>query len=61
MKGNLNGKNYFLDVLDEKGKMIYDWKFGYPKLTPAQLNETRQMKIYRDIWKIPSTIIKPKK
>ncbi len=61
VKGNLNGKNYFLDVLDEKGKMIYDWKFGYPKLTPAQLNETRQMKIYRDIWKIPSTIIKPKK
>lgn len=58
-KYDINGKKYILDVLDEKNKIIYDWKFGYPNKTPMQLNATPKMQKYRDLWKYPSEIIKP--
>lgn len=59
-KFDINGKKRILDVLDNKNGKIYDWKFGYPNKTPEILNLTPQMKTYRDIWKLPSEIIKPK-
>lgn len=54
-----NGKKYILDVLDQKNKVIYDWKFGYPNKTPLQLNSTPQMQNYRRLWGYPSEVIKP--
>lgn len=52
-------RKYILDVLDRK-KFIYDWKFGYPNKTPGQLNMLPQMQKYREIWGLPSEIIKPR-
>lgn len=56
---DVNGRKYILDVLDKKNKMIYDWKFGYPNKTPIQLNATPQMQKYRELWRLPSEVIKP--
>jgi RHS repeat-associated protein len=55
----VTGERGFLDVLDRKNGMIYDWKFGYPTKTPAQLNMTPQMLKYRNNFNLPSQIIKP--
>ena len=56
---DINGRKHILDVLDQKNKMIYDWKFGYPNKTPLQLNSTPQMQNYRRLWGYPSEVIKP--
>ena len=56
---DINGKKYILDVLDKKNKIIYDWKFGYPNKTPIQLNATPQLQKYRELWGLPSEVIKP--
>ncbi len=53
------GNKGFLDVLDNLNGMIYDWKFGYPNMTLAQLNLTPQMAKYRFNFGLPSTVIKP--
>ena len=58
-KYDVNGKKYILDVLDNKNKIIYDWKFGYPNKTPMQLNATPQLQKYRELWGFPSEVIKP--
>lgn len=58
-KYDVNGKKYILDVLDNKNKIIYDWKFGYPNKTPMQLNATPQLQKYRELWGLPSEVIKP--
>lgn len=52
-------KIYKPDVIDLKNNIIYDWKFGYPNKTPAQLNLTPQMMNYRREFKMPTVIIKP--
>jgi hypothetical protein len=44
-----------LDVLDNANGIIYDWKFGYPGMTPAQLNATAQMAktfVCYPLWKL---------
>ena len=48
-----SGKKLILDVIDRKHLMIYDWKFGYPNKTAFQLNQSRQMRIYRKAWSTP--------
>jgi hypothetical protein len=48
-----------LDVLDNANGIIYDWKFGYPGMTPAQLNATAQMAKYQRNFGLPTQIIKP--
>lgn len=53
-------KNCILDLFDDKHKIIYDWKFGYPNMTPEQLNNSLQMQRYRRVFESPSIIIKPK-
>jgi len=56
-----NGLNNrgFLDVLDNANAIIYDWKFGYPNMTPAQLNQTAQMLKYQRNFGLPTQVIKP--
>ncbi|MDE6522925.1 MAG: FG-GAP-like repeat-containing protein [Muribaculaceae bacterium] len=53
------GRKWKPDILDLKNKIIYDFKFGYPNKTPWQLNQSRQMRMYRELWGWPSVIIKP--
>ncbi|MBB1141026.1 hypothetical protein [Myroides sp. WP-1] len=53
------GNRGFLDVLDKSGGIIYDWKFGYPNMTPAQLNMTPQLLKYQRNFGLPTQIIKP--
>lgn len=53
------GRKYILDIYDPVNRIIYDYKFGYPNMTPQQLNNIPQMRIYREIWKAKSIIIKP--
>jgi hypothetical protein len=48
-----------VDVLDRTNSIIYDWKFGYPGMTPAQLNNTPQMLKYQRNFGLPTQIIKP--
>lgn len=50
----------FVDVLDTKEHIIYDFKFGYPNKTPEMLNNTPQMQKYRNHFGWPFEIIKPK-
>lgn len=51
----------FLDVLDTYNHMIYDYKFGYPTMSPEQFYNTRQMIKYRTAWPGYNTkVIKPK-
>ena len=57
---NGSGNRGFLDVLDNTNGVIYDWKFGYPGMTPAQLNMTPQMlKYQRNFPNFSTQIIKP--
>lgn len=49
----------FLDVLDKTNGIIYDWKFGYPSMTPTQLNMTPQMIKYQSNFGLPTQVIKP--
>lgn len=53
------GRKWKPDILDFKHKIIYDLKFGYRNKTPWQLNQSRQMQMYRNLWNWPSEIIKP--
>lgn len=56
---NGKGNRGYLDVLDRKNKIIYDWKFGYPNKTPEMLNKIPQMEKYRRNFGYPTKIIKP--
>ena len=56
---NGKGNRGYLDVLDRKNKIIYDWKFGYPDKTPEMLNKIPQMEKYRRNFGYPTKIIKP--
>jgi len=53
------GNRGVLDVLDNANGIIYDWKFGYPGMTPAMLNTTPQMLKYQRNFGLPTVIIKP--
>ncbi|MDR7212729.1 hypothetical protein [Flavobacterium piscis] len=53
------GNRGFLDVLDNTNGIIYDWKFGYPGMTPAQLNMTPQMLKYKRNFRLTTQVIKP--
>jgi hypothetical protein len=53
------GNRGFLDILDHTNGIIYDWKFGYPGMTPIQLNNTPQMFKYQRNFGLPTQIIKP--
>jgi hypothetical protein len=53
------GNRGVLDVLDNTNGIIYDWKFGYPGMTPGQLNMTQQMLKYQRNFGLPTQIIKP--
>lgn len=55
------GNRGWLDVLDTKtaNGIIYDWKFGYPHLTPEELNVLPQMLKYQRNFNLPTEIIKP--
>jgi hypothetical protein len=47
----LNRRGYIhYPHIDAKYKIIYDFKFGYPNLTPAQLNKSIQMQRYFKAW-----------
>jgi RHS repeat-associated protein len=53
------GNRGFLDVLDTTNEIIYDWKFGYPNMSPLQLNQTPQMLKYQRNFDLPTQVIKP--
>ncbi|WPV66708.1 hypothetical protein [Chitinophaga sp. LS1] len=53
------GNRGVLDVLDNANGIIYDWKFGYPGMPPAQLNMTQQMLKYQRNFGLPTQIVKP--
>jgi hypothetical protein len=53
------GNRGVLDVLDNTNGIIYDWKFGYPGMTPGQLNMTQQMLKYQRNFGLPTQVIKP--
>ena len=46
------GRKWKPDVVDERNNIIYDWKFGYPNKTAEQLNQTRQMRMYREAFRM---------
>ena len=56
LKTNLHtkylGRRWYPDVADQRYNIIYDWKFGYPNKTAEQLNQTRQMRMYREAFKM---------
>lgn len=54
-----NKGKYRPDIIDNKNKIIYDFKFGYPNKTIEQLNMTRQMQNYRNHFRMPTRIIRP--
>ena len=56
---NGTGNRGILDVLDNANGIIYDWKFGYPNMTPAQLNMSSQMLKYQRNFGLSTQIIKP--
>jgi hypothetical protein len=46
--------------MDNQNAFIYDWKFGYPGITPAQLNTIPQMLRYqRNFPNFSTQVIKP--
>ena len=56
----INGDRFIRpDIIDTKNGLIYDFKFGYPKMTTEQLNMTPQMIKYREAFGLPSEIIRP--
>lgn len=45
--------------IDNANGIIYNWKFGYPNMTLAQLNMSSQMLKYQRNFGLPTQIIKP--
>lgn len=47
------------DVVDNKNKMIYDYKFYHHKISPQKFNLSPQMMKYREVLQMPTKVIIP--
>ena len=47
------------DVVDNKNKMIYDYKLYHHKISPQKFNLSPQMMKYREVLQMPTKVIIP--